>query len=284
MLGLLYLLIFSCLIVGAMTISVAIAWAIRFTVRKMQGGRFVQWLSNLPVIKIAVAIFPISLFFIIAIDRGHKIEGRNGSNYYKNIKGIRYDSNYSPIPDNLRTTGSSGYLKGVDEASFVVLGEMYAKDCKHVWFQSYLMQGVDVASFDVDKSGLAKDKNWVYVGLERLNVKMDVESAEFFIRQEEYWHGMEWSFIRDCNHVYYRGTKTYADRNTFRPLRNDYYIDKDSIYYALDSLHTIDALHDKPENLEYHYGCIKNGNTIIRGRMVRKILIECKRDTLDSAS
>lgn len=32
----------------------------------------------------------------------------------------------------------------------------------------------------------------------------------------------------------------------------------------------IDALRDKPENLEYNNGCIKNGNTIIRGRMVEK--------------
>ena len=218
----------------------------------------------------------LSLFFGFPIPRGTKVCA-DYSSYYKNWNGIYYISVDNVL--NLITHGHWGYLKGVEEENFTVLDDNWAKDLNTVWYMDRVIKSADVASFYVDKSGLAKDKNHVYVYdtdiscFRPTKCNINVQTAEYFVHKQ---NSLDLSWMRDKDFVYLDEVKLDVDRSTFAPLGNSYWwTDKNYVYsdgydysakrgvlIRVDSLRTpLDTL-----NVGCHY--LRNGRNIIYMGMV----------------
>lgn len=215
--------------------------------------------------------FCMLLFFGFPIPRGSKVDS-NYYTYYKNIFGIYYISvEQAPA---LFNHGSWGYLDDVDEQTFKVLGEGWAKDANHVWHDDKIVKNTDVNSFHINQYGVAVDKNKVYIRdssndenyIRPSHSGIDVETAEYFI----YRLGVlqdEW--IRDKDFVYHYDQRIDVDRNSFEIYGEDWFIDKDFLYKTLYNdvsrkwdLHRIDSL-QQPIKAGYQY--FRNGRNIIYG-------------------
>lgn len=218
----------------------------------------------------------LSLFFGFPIPRGTKVCA-DYSSYYKNWNGIYYISVDNVL--NLITHGHWGYLKGVEEENFTVLDDNWAKDLNTVWYMDRVIKSADAASFYVDKSGLAKDKNHVYVYdtdvscFRPTKCNINVQTAEYFVHKQ---NSLDLSWMRDKDFVYLDEVKLDVDRSTFAPLGNSYWwTDKNYVYsdgydysakrgvlIRVDSLRTpLDTL-----NAGCHY--LRNGRNIIYMGMV----------------
>ena len=81
----------------------------------------------------------VSLYIVLPIPRGNKVDS-DYCTYYKNIRGIYYISVEHSL--ELINHGSWGYLKDVDESTFTVLDNQWAKDATHVWFGDKLIENV----------------------------------------------------------------------------------------------------------------------------------------------
>lgn len=113
---------------------------------------------------------------------GHKVDSRYDT-YYKNHKGIYYISNW-----NFAMWLNSlhwEYLKDVDEKSFVVVDEAWAKDSSHVWHHDKLIGSADAESFHVNQTGVPVDRynvfkieDWTYV---HSKSGIDPSTAEYFV-------------------------------------------------------------------------------------------------------
>lgn len=222
------------------------------------------------------------LFFGFPIPRGSRVNN-NYFTYYKNFRGIYYISVENSLA--LINHGNWGYLKDVDEATFTIIDEDWAKDATHVWFGDNLIPGVDVKTFHINASGVAVDKDNVYIHdycSDNLSIKpaqsgIDTETAEYFIyrlgdRQDEW--------MRDKNYVYHYDKRIDVDRNSFEIIDEDWFIDKNYIYATTYNYKTkqwdlcrIDARQD-PIEPGYHY--FRNGRNIIFGNsvIVRNIDVE----------
>ncbi|MBQ7823681.1 MAG: DKNYY domain-containing protein [Bacteroidaceae bacterium] len=213
----------------------------------------------------------ISFFFGFPIPRGTRVCA-DYSTYYENWRGIYYISVGNVL--NLINFGHWGYLEDVDKETFIILDDNWAKDKNHVWYQDKTIKTADVASFDVDKSGLPKDKNHVYVydvdmhTFRPSKCNMDVATAEHFIFKND---GQDWTWIRDRNFVYYDETKLDVDRNSFAPLGKTYWwTDKDYVY--IDSWNSslkkcelikVDSLQSPVDTLNVGSYYLRNGRNII---------------------
>lgn len=171
----------------------------------------------------------VSLYFVFPIPRGSKVNS-DYYTYYKNIRGIYYISVEHSL--ELINHGSWGYLKDVDESTFTVLDNQWAKDATHVWFGDKLIENVDVKTFHINASGVAVDKDNVYIRdysgngsyssyISPSHSGIDVETAEYFVyrlgsRQDEW--------IRDKDYVYHYDKRTDVDRNSFRIIGEDWFI------------------------------------------------------------
>lgn len=218
----------------------------------------------------------VMLFCGFPIPRGSKVNN-DYYTYYQNIKGIYYITVEHPL--NLINHGSWGYLKDADKQSFTVLDEDWAKDKNHVWYENKIIENVDVPTFHINASGVAVDKNNVYIrhfqssngatSIKPSHSGIDVETAEYFIyrlgsRQDEW--------MRDKNYVYLNDKKIDVDRNSFRIIDEDWFIDTNYVYkmtYASQTenwnLCNIDSRQD-PIEPGYHY--FRNGRNIIYGTSV----------------
>ena len=77
------------------------------------------------------------------IRRGSRVNSDQYT-YYRNFLGIYYISvEDAPV---LFNHGRWGYLDDVDEKSFQVLSEGWAKDVNHVWYRDKIIKNVDVKS------------------------------------------------------------------------------------------------------------------------------------------
>lgn len=209
------------------------------------------------------------LFFGFPIPRGSKVDS-NYYTYYKNIFGIYYISvENAPA---LFNHGSWGYLDDVDEQSFKVLGEGWAKDTNHVWHDDEIVKNTDVNSFHINQYGIAVDKDKVYIRdssndkdyIRPSHSGIDVETAEYFIyRLDE----LQDEWMRDKNFVYHYDQRIDVDRNSFEIYGEDWFIDKDFLYKTQYNdvtrkwdLHRIDSL-QRPIEVGYQY--FRNGRNII---------------------
>ncbi|MDE6017316.1 MAG: DKNYY domain-containing protein [Muribaculaceae bacterium] len=226
------------------------------------------------VIGIAIIIALYVLMCILGgfpIPRGNKVNN-NYYTYYKNIFGIYYISvENAPA---LFNHGSWGYLEDVDNQTFKVLGEGWAKDNNHVWRRDQPVKNVDVRSFHINEHGVAIDKNRVYLHdfltttgntfIRPSHSGIDVETAEYFIYR---LGDLQDEWMRDKDFVYHYDKRINVDRNSFEIYGEDWFIDKDFLYKTLYNnvtkkwdLHRIDSL-QKPIEAGYHY--FRNGRNII---------------------
>ena len=220
-----------------------------------------------------------SFFFGFPIPRGTRVcAGYN--TYYKNWKGIYYISVEHVL--SLINHGHWGYLEDVDEKTFTVLDDNLAKDSKSVWYMDKIIKSADAASFHLDKSGLPKDKNYVYVyGADIDNFRptkcgIDVQTAEYFVCKHD---GQDGSWMRDKDFVYLDERKLDVDRNTFAPLGNSYWwTDREYLYRdAWDStvekniLIRVDSLQSPVDTLSAGCYYLRNGRNIVRlGTVIAK--------------
>lgn len=192
------------------------------------------------------------------------------STYYENWRGIYYISVEHVL--NLINFGHWGYLKDVSKETFIILDDNWAKDKKHVWYQDKIIETADAVSFSVDKSGLPKDKDHVFVydmsSFRPSNCNIDVASAEYFVYNED---GQDWTWIRDKDFVYHDETKLDVDRNTFAPLgKTFWWTDRDYVY--MDSWNSslnkwevikVDSLQSPIDTLNAGSHYLRNGRNII---------------------
>lgn len=231
------------------------------------------------IIIIIASYWFVSFFLGFPIPRGTRVCS-DYSTYYKNWKGIYYISVEHTL--NLINFGHWGYLGDVDEKTFTILDNNWGKDKNYVWYQDKIVKTADATSFNVDKSGLPKDKRHVFVyDVDMRNFRpskcnMDVATAEHFVLKN---NGQDWTWMRDKNFVYYDETKLDVDRNTFAPLGRTYWwTDKDFIYMdqwnsslKKCELIKIDSLQSPIDTLNAGSHYVRNGRTIIYlGRVIAK--------------
>ena len=222
------------------------------------------------VIAIIIALYVLMCIFGgFPIPRGNKVNN-NYYTYYKNIFGIYYISveNAPALFDH----GSWGYLKDVDNQTFKVLGEGWAKDANHVWHNDKIVKNTDVNSFHINQHGVAVDKDKVFIRdssndkdyIRPSHSGIDVETAEYFIyRLGE----LQDEWMRDKDFVYHYDKRIDVDRNSFEIYGEDWFIDKDFLYKTRYNnvtqkwdLHRIDSL-QRP--IEGGYLYFRNGRNII---------------------
>lgn len=219
-----------------------------------------------------IGLYVLTLLFMgFPIPRGSKVD-KDYHTYYKNIRGIYYISVESSLA--LINHGHWAYLKDVDESSFTVLDGNWAKDATHVWFEDHLIENADANTFHINAGEVAVDKNNVYIRdfsddgtyIRPSRSGIDAETAEYFVyrmdsRQDEW--------MRDKDFVYHNDQRTDVDRNSFRIIGEDWFIDKDYLYKTLYNnqtrqwdLHCIDSLQSP---IEAGYLYFRNGKNIIYG-------------------
>lgn len=221
---------------------------------------------------IAIVSYWFALFFFgFPIPRGTRV-CPDYSTYYENWRGIYYISVEHAL--NLINFGHWGYLEDADKETFTVLDDNWAKDEKHVWYQDKIVETTDVVSFHVDKSGLPKDKNRVFVYdpdtrcFRPTKCGIDVQTAEHFVFNKD---GQDWTWMRDKNFVYFDETKLDVDRNTFAQLGKTYWwTDKNSVYMdrwnsslKKCELIKVDSLQSPIDTLNKGSHYLRNGRNII---------------------
>lgn len=226
--------------------------------------------------KIGVAIVVlIGLYFFISlicnfpIPRGSKVNGKYYT-YYKNPKGIYYISVENLI--TLINCGRWAYLKDVDESSFTVLDDNWAKDANHVWYTSDLIENIDAKTFHINSSGVPVDKDNVYLSvftginshIRPVRNEIDVKTAEYFVYRLDHLQS-EW--IRDKDFVYYHGNKIDVDRNSFHIIGADWFMDRDFIYRTKYNNKTeqwdLLRVDSAQIPIEAGYSYLRNGRNII---------------------
>lgn len=233
-------------------------------------------MKNLPKIILCSIVIIVALYwgllilFGFPIPRGTRWDSRYNS-YYKNAIGIYYISVDHPLA--LINHGHWGYLDGADEETFVVLDGCWAKDKNAVWYEDRIMRSADVSSFHIDKSGLPKDRNSVFVydpemGRYRpTTCGIDVRTAEYFVHKR---NGHDGSWMRDKDFVYLDERRVDVDRTTFAPFGSYWWTDKNYVYrdgYDSSSrkqiLIRVDTLRSPLDTLAGGCYYLRNGRNII---------------------
>lgn len=215
--------------------------------------------------------FFIIVFFGFPLPRGSKVDDRYFT-YYQNFRGIYFISVENSLA--LINHGSWGWLDDVDESTFEVLAEGWAKDANHVWHFDDIVRKADLKSFHINESGLPVDKRHVFVRSKNgvfvpSTSGIDPETAEYFVYRlgtlQEEW-------MRDKDFVYHYDNKVDVDRNSFKIYGEDWFIDKNFLYKTLYNnmtqqwdLHCLDSL-QTPIEAGYQY--FRNGRNIIYGEAV----------------
>ncbi len=220
----------------------------------------------------ATGLFGIFSFFsIFPLPRGTKVN-RDYYTYYENVNGIYYISVKNSL--ELLEHGSWSYLEDADKETFTVLNSEWAKDARHVWRWDEMVENADAESFHINKGGVPVDRYHVYVNDYGLDADrhaaipsesgIDAESAEYFVTRLGHTES-EW--MRDKNHVYFYDRKVDVDRNSFRFLEDQWFVDRHNLYIrtydkerACHALKWIDSLQIP---IESGYNYLRNGRNII---------------------
>lgn len=212
----------------------------------------------------------------IPLARGNKVDSRFDT-YYKNYKGIYYLSTTNPFL-MMEVGVHWAYLEDVDEDSFIVFNNSWAKDATHVWNRGKVLDYIDVESFHVNVAGMPVDKNNVYVIGDCTYIPsqcgIDPATAEYFVDR---LGNIETLWMRDKDHVYYDEEIMDVDRNSFVKLKTDWFIDKDFIYTMGNDTHNKRTLL-RVDSVQYPIDTIAEGSDYLRnGRNVlfnHKIIVE----------
>ncbi|GGE95286.1 hypothetical protein GCM10011518_00750 [Flavobacterium limi] len=127
-----------------------------------------------------------------------------------------------------------GYFESdADVESFQPINRDFGKDKKNVFWKGRI-QAVDYATFQVDASGIIKDKNHVYTtnGEEYnfLGIIKDADPKTYQLLDPSLPDHKRQSWNKDANAVFYRSKKIQGDPATFKPLNDGIAIDANYIY------------------------------------------------------
>ena len=115
-------------------------------------------------------------------------------------------------------------LKFIDKASFKRLSDSYISDKNGIYYLDKIIKGADKNSFEIMEWDYAKDKNNIYYEDKKVS-GADINTFE--VKED---------IVKDKNSIYSNGKKLEgADIQTFRKLNEYYDIDKNNIYYNLNS-------------------------------------------------
>ncbi|OOV20324.1 DKNYY domain-containing protein [Flavobacterium sp. LM4] len=127
-----------------------------------------------------------------------------------------------------------GYFESEsDVESFQPINRDFGKDKKDVFWKGR-KQAVDYATFQVDASGIIKDKNHVYTtnGKEYnfLGIIEVADPKSYQLLDPSLSEYKRISWFKDANAVFYRSKKTEGDPATFKPLNDAIAVDDHFIY------------------------------------------------------
>jgi len=124
-------------------------------------------------------------------------------------------------------------VKGADGGTFEVIHdgviEPFAKDARHVFYQTQEIKGADSKTFRWLGDGYGRDERTIFFRDGR------AESTDL-----EHFQPLKWGYARDAAHFYFEGKRfAVADPKTFRVLGMRDYVDKlgSAGYVAEDSVH-----------------------------------------------
>ena len=142
-----------------------------------------------------------------------------------------------------------------DVASFQPVNRYFGKDKKNVFWKGR-KQNVDYASFEIDASGIIKDKNHVYNtnGKEYnfLEVVKDADPKTYQLLDPSLPDYKRNSWTRDVNAVYYKNKRIKGDPETFKPLNDAIAIDTNYIYSIIHQRGEGTELHEVDEVIQKH--------------------------------
>ena len=126
------------------------------------------------------------------------------------------------------------YVESVaDVASFKPINRDFGKDKKDVFWKGR-KQTVDYVSFEIDASGIIRDKNHIYHtnGKEYnfLEIIKDADPKTYQLLDPTMSDYKRNNWFRDANAVYYKSKKIKGDPETFKTLNDAIAIDDDYIY------------------------------------------------------
>nr|WP_315246948.1 DKNYY domain-containing protein [uncultured Flavobacterium sp.] len=125
------------------------------------------------------------------------------------------------------------YESEADVESFQPINRDFGKDKKDVFWKGR-KQAVDYETFQVDASGIIKDKNHVYTtnGKEYnfLGIIEGAHPESYQLLDPTLPDHKRISWFRDANAVFYRSKKTEGDPVTFKPLNDAIAVDDHFIY------------------------------------------------------
>ncbi|WP_163401379.1 DKNYY domain-containing protein [Flavobacterium fluviatile] len=149
-----------------------------------------------------------------------------------------------------------GYFESdADVESFQPINRDFGKDKEHIFWKGR-KQDVDYVTFDVDDSGIIKDKNHVYTtnGKEYnfLGIIEGADPESYQLLDQSLPDHKRISWFKDSNAVFYRSKKTEGDPATFKPLNDGIAVDANFIYSIINDRGEGMYAHDVDEVIRKH--------------------------------
>ena len=141
-------------------------------------------------------------------------------------------------------------IRDVDVTTFKRLTALYAVDSEKVYYKGEAVEGIDRNSFEIIRLDLAKDKDSLYFGNNKLDISSkgfsflgnisNAPSAQVGINTSVYFKNFESIYYAvfdiEKNKVIKIKKIENADKNSFKSLKNDFAMDKGSVYYKGEKL------------------------------------------------
>ncbi len=189
-------------------------------------------------------------------------------------------------------------LKNVDIDSFVILGEIHAKDKKYVYHGFTTIEGADPTTFEIIEGDYARDRNTIF-WKDRAIKGIDKDSFEILDKEHSKdKHNLfagNWPlknldpssieilspiFVKTKDGVYFSSKLARSiDGNTFEVINESYGKDKRSFYSHSSIIADVDFETFTPLNKSY----AKDKNTIYHGRFPMSKADLASFEVLDSA-
>lgn len=188
---------------------------------------------------------------------GGKQISQKSKNYYKGWFGYYYspgnntfELGFHPLEVDAETFEVLGNMYAKDDKqvfyayhpmaanpdNFVVLSEDFAKDDKQVFYKGNILDRADAGSFYLNETGVPMDNKHVFVFIERIStyqpspINLDKNTVKkLYPNQTE--TSAQRSLLQDKNGVYSGGEKLPIDSSSFHKHGSEgYWLDKNGIY------------------------------------------------------
>ena len=149
-----------------------------------------------------------------------------------------------------------GYFESeADVESFKPINRDFGKDKKNIFWKGR-KQDVDYATFQIDASGIIKDKNHVYTTdgeqYNFLGIIKDADPETYQLLDSSLSEYKRQIWNKDAKFVFYKGKKIQGDPATFKPLNNAIAVDANYIYSIIDERGEGMYLKDVKEVIQKH--------------------------------